>query len=147
MKYTNLFLMSIFSFASMYILMYMMVDQLSNVYANLNQLYMAALMTAPMVIFELFFMRSMYENKRLNFLINIAACMVMIGSIIGIRKQVGITDREFLKSMIPHHAAALLMCQQSHLHDPEIKQLCHNIRTSQQAEIDFMKMKLKALEK
>jgi len=47
--------------------------------------------------------------------------------------------------MIPHHGAALLMCQHAHLQDPEIIQLCKNITASQQSEIDFMKEKLKTI--
>lgn len=47
--------MTTLSFLSMYILMYMMVNEFANVYPNLNQLYMAALMTMPMIFIELFF--------------------------------------------------------------------------------------------
>ncbi len=48
--YARLAAMTVLSFISMYILMYAMVDQLANVYPNINQFYMAGLMTAPMVI-------------------------------------------------------------------------------------------------
>jgi len=65
---------------------------------------------------------------------------------LGIREQAGIGDEQFLKSMIPHHAGALLMCKEAPLHDLEIKQLCEGIMTGQQAEIDLMKAKLKALD-
>lgn len=64
--YRNLLVMAALSFLAMYALMYAMVDTLANVYANINQAYMAGLMTAPMVIIELLVMRSMYENKRAN---------------------------------------------------------------------------------
>lgn len=145
MKYTNLFLMAALSFISMYVLMYAMVDTFSNVYPNLNQFYMAAIMTLPMILIELFLMGPMYPNKRLN-------AIIILGSIIGFgmffffeRKQTAIYDKQFLKSMIPHHAAALLMCKESHLQDPEIIQLCKNITASQQSEIDFMKAKLAAM--
>jgi uncharacterized protein (DUF305 family) len=39
--------MTLLSFASMYILMYAMVDSRRSVYANINQVYMAGPMTAP----------------------------------------------------------------------------------------------------
>ena len=61
--YQRLLLMAVLCFAAMYGLMYGMVNTLSNVYANLNQLYMAGLMTIPMVVFELAVMRSMYRNR------------------------------------------------------------------------------------
>ena len=54
--------------------MYAMVDSFANVYPNLNQAYMAALMTAPMVLIELAVMRGMYTNTRAN--IAIAAVLV-----------------------------------------------------------------------
>ena len=49
--------------------------------------------------------------------------------------------------MIPHHAAAVLMSEQSKSQDPEIKKLQEEIITSQQDEIKVMKAKLKELEK
>lgn len=61
--YGQLLMMAGLSFVSMYILMYAMVDAIGNVYPNFNQLYMAGLMTAPMVIIELSLMGPMYRNK------------------------------------------------------------------------------------
>jgi hypothetical protein len=46
-----------------------MVDALDNVYNSLNQVYMAGLMTAPMIVIELVVMRGMYQDKRRNALI------------------------------------------------------------------------------
>lgn len=137
--------MAVLSFISMYILMYMMVDQFANVYPNLNQFYMAGIMSMPMILIELILMRSMYANKKLNILITSSSLVVFIVLIILLRRQVGISDKEFLKSMIPHHAAAILMCKQAWLHDPEIKELCATIGRTQQAEIDFMKAKLETI--
>lgn len=47
--------------------------------------------------------------------------------------------------MIPHHASAILMCEESPIQDPEIQMLCRRIISSQQAEIDQMKAKLREL--
>jgi hypothetical protein len=140
--YRNLFIMAVSSFISMFILMYMMVDSFSNVYVNLNQFYMAGIMTAPMVIIELFVMGSMYPNKKFNTLILVISLAILLLLIFLLRKQIAIGDREFLRSMIPHHGAAILMCKQATLRDPEILALCKNIGTAQQSEIDFMKAKL-----
>ena len=60
----------------------------------------------------------------------------------GIRWQSGVDDRQFLKSMIPHHAGALLMCGRNRLRDPDLQALCRQIQASQQAEIDLMRAKL-----
>ena len=119
-----------------------MVNSFANVYPNLNQIYMAGIMAIPMVIIELFFMRSMYQNKKLNVFIITTSLIIFIALIIFVRKQTAIDDKEFLKSMIPHHAAAILMCEKASLQDPEVKELCKNIILTQQSEIDFMKNKL-----
>src|SRR3990167_5687760 len=63
MKYTNLLLMALLSFISMYILMYIMVDSFANVYSNLNQLYMAGLMIIKILIFLLLYIRFITNNS------------------------------------------------------------------------------------
>jgi uncharacterized protein (DUF305 family) len=45
--------------------------------------------------------------------------------------------------MIPHHAGAILMCEEASIHNPDIRRLCQNIIASQQAEIDQMKAMLR----
>ena len=47
--------------------------------------------------------------------------------------------------MIPHHAGAMLMCEEAAIQDNEITELCNAIITSQQQEIDLMKAKLEEL--
>ncbi len=106
---------------------------------------MAALMTASMVIIELLLMSSMYKSKKLNAVILAIGAAVLIGSFLLIRKQTAISDRQFVRSMIPHHAGAILMCQEASIQDQEIKDLCRNIIAGQQAEIDQMKAKLDQL--
>ena len=134
-------------FIAMYIFMYAMVNAFANVFNSFNQVYMAALMTASMVLIELPLMSSMYQSKKLNIIIIAAGAVVLIGSWFAIRQQAAIGDRQFLRSMIPHHAGAILMCQQASIQDPEIKKLCGEIISSQQTEIDQMKAKLDELSK
>lgn len=140
--YARLAAMTAMSFVAMFVLMYAMVDRASNVFGNLNQAYMAGLMTAPMVIIELALMWRMYRNRRLNLAILSVCALALATFWLSIRAQAGISDQQFLKSMIPHHASAILMCKQTTLRDPEIEELCHAIVSSQQQEIDFMKRKL-----
>jgi uncharacterized protein (DUF305 family) len=64
-----------------------------------------------------------------------------------IRQQTAISDRQFLRSMIPHHSSAILMCERASIQDPEIQELCQAIISSQQAEIDQMKSKLLELDR
>ncbi len=145
--YKKLAIMIVLSFIAMYILMYSMVDVFANVIPNINQFYMAGLMTMPMLIIELLVMGSMYGNKKLNISLVVTGFIALILFFAGIRQQAAVGDKEFLKSMIPHHAAAILMGKESSVTDPEIKELIKNIITSQQAEIDQMKAKLKELDK
>jgi hypothetical protein len=131
--------MTVLMFIAMYILMYAMVDTFENVFSNLNQVYMAGLMTAPMILIELIIMRAVYENRRANIIIIAVSLAVLVMFWFGIRQQIAITDRQFLRSMIPHHAGAILMCEEAPLQDVEIKSLCQQILRSQQSEIDQMK--------
>ena len=147
MHYRNLAVMALLSYAAMYALMYAMVDRFANVYPNFNQAYMAGLMTAPMIVIELLLMRRMYSNRKANAAILAGSLVLLAGCFLAIRSQAGIADKQFLKSMIPHHASALLMCEQASLKDPEIKALCERIKAGQQSEIDFMKAKLDQLDK
>lgn len=147
MHYGRLLLMAVLSFVSMYVLMYAMVDRFVNVYMNLNQVYMAGLMAAPMVIFELALMGAMYPDKKRNAVIMGASAVALGMFWIFIRQQTAIADRQFLRSMIPHHAGAILMCQEASIRDPRIKELCGTIVSSQQSEIDQMKAKLAELER
>ncbi|MDX2001835.1 MAG: DUF305 domain-containing protein [Chitinophagales bacterium] len=141
--YPKLALMVVLSFIAMYILMYAMVDRLDNVLPNINQFYMAGLMTGAMVVIEIVIMSMMYPNRKWNIIIIALSLLVLVGCYAGIREQIGVSDKQFLKSMIPHHSAAILMCKSADLTDPEIKQLCDDIIAGQQAEIDQMKEKLK----
>lgn len=143
--YTRLAAMTVLSLISMFFLMYMMVDRFVNVFPNINQFYMAATMTAPMVIFEIGLMWAMYKNKLANTIIFCVALVVLCFSFEFLRWQTAVGDKQFLKSMIPHHAGALLMCDNHRLQDSEIKELCKSITKGQQEEIDFMKRKLDEL--
>src|SRR6266540_1747300 len=125
--YPHLLIMAILSFISMYILMYAMVNSIGNVYNNFNQFYMAGLMTAPMVLIELLVMRAMYHDNRLNMFIIAGSILAAVAFFLLIRQQGAVTDKQFLRSMIPHHAGAILMCEQVTIQDSEIKELCRSI--------------------
>ncbi len=145
--YKKLALMILLSFGAMYILMYSMVDSISDSVPNVNQFYMAGLMTMPMLILELLIMGGMYMNKKWNTLLIAAGFIGLVGFFLCIRQQAGVGDRQFLKSMIPHHGAAILMVEKAALTDPEVKKLGEGIIAAQQAEISQMKAKLKELDK
>ena len=145
--YRHLLIMAALSFITMYILMYAMVDTIGNVYNNFNQFYMAGLMVAPMVLIELLVMRAMYPDKRRNMLIIAISIIALLSFFLLIRQQTVINDNQFLRSMIPHHGGAILMCEQAPIQDAEIQALCGNIISSQQSEIDQMKAILDRLQR
>ena len=137
--YLRLAVMIVLSFISMYVLMYAMVNPLGVVYNSLNQVYMAGLMTAPMVAIEILVMSGMYKNKKLNALLIAGSCVAGIAFFLFIRQQTAISDRQFLRSMIPHHSGAILMCNEASLQDQRILELCKTIVAGQQQEIDQMR--------
>lgn len=143
--YRRLLLMTLISFVAMYGLMYAMVDALGNVFNNFNQFYMAGLMAAAMVLIELVVMLPMYPKKRLNILFFGAGALALGLFWVAIRSQFAISDTQFLRSMIPHHASAILMCEEASIEDPEIKRLCEQIIEGQSREIAQMKTKLDEL--
>ena len=66
-------------------------------------------------------------------------CVAGIALFLLIRQQVAISDRQFLRSMIPHHSGAILMCEGATLQDQRIKDLCKTIVAGQRSEIDQMR--------
>ena len=127
------------SLVIMYVAMFAMIWTWGEFLQNINFFYMALVMWAPMAIVMLVTMRSMYRNAKLNGLLYLAFGLVFLLSLIAIRDQSLVGNRQFLRSMIPHHSGAILMCQEASISDPEIKQLCQEIIASQKAEIDQMK--------
>lgn len=134
--------MTLVMFVAMYVLMYAMVDRVAHVYHSLNQGYMAALMTGAMVLLELGIMRHMYPDRSRNVIVVVLSMIVLAVSWFGIREQWGIGDRQFLRSMIPHHSGAILMCGNAAITDERIRALCGEIESSQQREIELMEQLL-----
>lgn len=144
--YMGLLIMLIAHFAVMFGVMYTMVDSWENVVINLNQFYMTMMMVTPMTIGMLLFMSSMYKNKKLNFLLHLGSLLLFVLFFYFMRAQTFIGDKQFLKSMIPHHAGAILMCEKAKLTDSEIIAFCDEIVKTQENEISVMRALLKKLE-
>lgn len=139
MHIRKLFLMAGLHFIAMYFLMFAMVDGTSDIFLNTNTAYMAALMTAPMLLIEGVLMGDMYKPKQLLIGAMVLSALVALASYISIRQQIGIADQAFLRSMIPHHSGAILMCEEADLRNAEIQELCDSIIESQKEEIAQMK--------
>lgn len=137
--YASLTVQTIVSGIIMYLVMFVMIDGLGSFYNNPNMLYMTLMMVAPMVVLMILAMRHMFPSARANAALLVAAVVVFLASFALIRTQTTIGDTAFLRSMIPHHSGAILMCREASLSDLEIVELCDGIIRSQRAEIDQMK--------
>jgi uncharacterized protein (DUF305 family) len=123
----------------MYLVMFTMIDSTADFYNNINNLYMTLMMVSPMAILMLLMMGSMYSSRKLNLALHAGFGAVFILSFWAMRTQALVGDEQFLRSMIPHHSGAILMCRESSIRDPEIVALCGQIEESQKSEIDQMK--------
>lgn len=125
-------------FVIMYLVMYTMIATLDHFYLNINNVYMTLMMVAPMTVIMLVAMRSMFQSRRLNITVGAGAVLVLLASLVAMRTQAAVGNEQFLRSMIPHHSGAILMCERSSITDPEIVSLCTEIVRSQRAEIAQM---------
>jgi uncharacterized protein (DUF305 family) len=141
-SYRSLALQTIVSGVIMYLVMFVMIDRIDSFYNNLNMFYMTLMMVAPMVVLMILAMRDMFPSKTLNAMLLIGSVAIFFGSFALIRTQTTIGDTAFLRSMIPHHSGAILMCEQASLSRPELVSLCGDIIRSQREEIAQMKSML-----
>lgn len=129
-------------FAIMYLVMYAMIRSLDHFYLNINNVWMTLMMVAPMALVMMAAMRSMFPSRARNLLIIASAVVVFGVAYWGMRTQAAVGDEQFLRSMIPHHSGAILMCQEASISDQEIKELCREIVDSQRREIARMEAML-----
>lgn len=140
--YLLLALNLVISLAIMYLVMFAMIWTWGEFIQNINFFYMALMMWAPMGSLMLLTMPMMYQKKKLNMVLHAVFALVFVLSFVGIREQGLVGNSQFLRSMIPHHSGAVLMCEKAAISDVEIKRLCSEIIASQKAEIDQMKAML-----
>lgn len=145
--YLSLAVQSIVSGVIMYLVMFVMIDRPEHFYNNLNMLYMTLMMVAPMAVLMILAMRHMFPSNAANAVLLAGAAAVFIGAFFLIRTQTTIGDTAFLRSMIPHHSGAVLMCREASLDDPELTRLCREIIRSQLREIDEMTSILQRMER
>lgn len=129
------------SLVIMYLAMFAMIWSLGEFVQNINFFYMALVMWAPMGIVMMLTMKSMFMNARLNMILYAAFALVFVLSFWGIRDQTLVGDKQFVRSMIPHHSGALTKCNRASIRDAEIRELCfgpNGIVQSQTREIEQM---------
>jgi hypothetical protein len=144
--YLMLLVSVVASFLVMYAVMFSMVDRWDNVYLNLSNVYMTGLMAGSMLPIMLATMPGMYKNRRLNAALWVTSAGVLALCWGLLRAEAGVGDRQFLRAMISHHAAAVQMCNESSLSDPRVLELCRGIVSSQEREIAEMKALIQDLQ-
>jgi len=126
------------SLVIMYFVMFSMIDGWGDFYNNINMAYMAIMMAAPMGPLMLLTMSGMYPARRLNLVLHAAFVIAFVAAFAAIRWQAGVGDDQFIRSMIPHHSGAILMCGQADITDAELAALCDDIMAGQRREIEQM---------
>jgi hypothetical protein len=122
----------------MFLLTYALIDSFDHLIPNINRLYMAVMMSAPMVVVMLIVMRSMYPDRKLNLTLIGGFSLLFLVVFTAARFQAGVGNDQFLRSMIPHHSSAIVMCEQAAITDSEIASLCEEIVETQEREIAEM---------
>jgi len=136
--YTMFLVNMLLSLVVMYFIMFSMIDSWGDFRNNLNMLYMALTMVAPMGMIMLATMRGMYTRTTLNMALHAGLALLFVAALAGTRQQTAIGDGQFIASMIPHHSGAILMCRETTLKDAELVRLCDQISSGQRREIEQM---------
>ena len=132
----------------MYLVMFEMIWSWGEFVQNINFFYMALTMAMPMGMLMLLMMGSMYSNKRLNIMLYALMALLFVLAFAAVRGQWLVGDKQFARSMIPHHSGAILMCNEAKLRDTELRELCYGtngIVVSQKREVAQMKRILERL--
>lgn len=132
-------------FVVMFFVMYTMIATLDHLYLNISNVYMTMMMVAPMAVLMLVFMRHMFQSRPKNMAVIAIAVAVFAVGWFGMRQQVAVGDAQLVRSMIPHHSGAILMCREAKLSDPELIELCREIIDAQEQEIGQMERILQRL--
>jgi uncharacterized protein (DUF305 family) len=135
------------SLAAMYVVMFSMIDGWGDFRHNLNMLYMAVAMAAPMGVLMLATMAGMYPNKVVNAALYLLLSALFVSAFVATRNQTLIDDKQFIASMIPDHSGAILMCRNARLSEPELMKLCKEIGSAQRREIEQMEAIASRLER
>ena len=139
--YATLLLNVAISAVVMYFVMFAMIWSGAQFVQNINFAYMAILMATPMGILMLIMMGPKCPDRTLNISLYTLFILLFLLAFWATRAQALVGDRQFVRSMIPHHSGAILMCNRASLKDAEVRNLCfkpNGIVESQTREIKEM---------
>ena len=114
---------------------FLMIDSPAHFRLATNQVYMAVAASAAMVIA----LHTLSANEM------IAYGALLAAAAIAIRRQIGISDKQYVREMIPHHSMAILTSRRAlaRTKDPQIAALAGKILSAQEREITEMEEFLK----
>jgi hypothetical protein len=121
----------------LFIMPYVMIASPHDFRLSLNGVYMALFASAAMVAFEGFVHPLGAWTWSL-------VLTLLLGSFIAIRWQLGISDAQYLRDMIPHHSMAVVTSRPraKRTKNPALRSLATSILNTQEAEIEQMKKML-----
>lgn len=109
-------------------------NSIDDIYLSINDVYMVFLMTGWM-----FFFMGIYSKEFYIFTLGLSIAFL---SFLGIRYQVFVSEKQYLRGMIPHHSMAILMSKQMQKKENSIPGLLAGIIETQEKEIAFMKSRI-----
>lgn len=130
------------SFFVMYAVMFLNVNDMEHIYLSVTRLYMTILMICPMAIIMVLFMPNMYPRKRANMMIYMGSALIFVLAFTFLRNQTFVSDKQYMKAMIPHHSSAILTSSRADIKDPQVRMLADSIIKSQREEIQLMRSAL-----
>lgn len=108
------------------------VDKMDDIRFSLNDLYMILLMTGWMFLFM-----GLFDG---NLFITMLGLLLVVVNLWCIRTQFGISEKQYLTGMIPHHSMAVLMSKRLLEKEySEIRPFLDNLIKTQENEIIYMK--------
>lgn len=131
----------------MYGIMYLNTYAFEHVLWSETRAWMALVMGAVMAIVMLGFMLNMYKKKTLNLAIFVGSALVFALALWVVRSQATVSDRDYMKAMIPHHSIAILTSERAQITDPRVRKLADDIIEAQRREIAEMKYLIHDLER
>ncbi|PPL04785.1 DUF305 domain-containing protein [Parapedobacter indicus] len=134
------------SFLLMYAIMFLNVNEPDHIYINMTRFYMTQMMIAAMAVLMLAMMPMMYPDKKKNRALIIVGIVVFGLAFAGVHRQVGISDVQYMKGMIPHHSIAIMTSENAHITDPRVRKLADGIIATQEKEIKEMKALIDSLQ-
>ena len=127
------------SMVVMFFLMYLNSYQiLEHAWFRETRLFMTLIMGAAMMVIMLAFMLEMYQNKKINIAIFIAAGILLLAAVGLVRSQITVSGVDYMEGMIPHHSIAFLTSERARIEDPRVRELADEIIAAQRREIKEM---------